>query len=113
MRDAARSSLVPHSLFTRRFSDCVLVWAVDTLLFTLQLGVGSTSQNSGAIHAHITSYSPTTLPAARRERVYADRTAGGNRDHRHPHRSAAAGRAEGPRGRRTHPVLQQPEADRA
>ena len=44
--------------------------------------------------------------------VHADRVAGGDRHHRHPHRPAAAGRAEGPRGRRTHPVRQQPQADR-
>ncbi|KZR99404.1 Uncharacterized protein APZ42_004734, partial [Daphnia magna] len=45
--------------------------------------------------------------------LHAHRTAGGDRHHRHPHRPAAAGRAEGPRGRRPHAVRQQPETDRA
>ena len=35
-------------------------------------------------------------------RVHADRVAGGDRHHRHPDRPAAAGRAEGARGRRPH-----------
>src|SRR5262249_42181321 len=46
-------------------------------------------------------------------RFHADRAAGGDSDHRHPHRPPAAGGAEGPRGRRSHPVLQQPQADGA
>ena len=44
--------------------------------------------------------------------VHADRAAGGDRHHRHPHRPAPAGRAESPRGRRPHAVQQQPEAAR-
>src|SRR5262249_42622873 len=43
-------------------------------------------------------------------RLHADRAAGGDSDHRHPHRPAPARRPEGPRGRRTHAVLQQPQA---
>src|SRR5262249_15286927 len=44
--------------------------------------------------------------------LYADRAAGGHRHHRDPDRAAAAGRPEGPRGRRTHPVPEQPQAGR-
>ena len=50
-----------------------------------------------------------TAPAAR---LHADRAAGGHRHHRHPDRPAAAGRAEGPRGRQPHQVRQQPQAAR-
>ena len=45
-------------------------------------------------------------------RVHADRAVGGDRDHRHPHRPAAARRPEGARGRRTHQLRQQPQAGR-
>src|SRR5262245_17938495 len=43
--------------------------------------------------------------------VYADRTAGGDRDHRDPHRPAAARRAESPRGRCARQVPEQSQAD--
>ena len=45
-------------------------------------------------------------------RLHADRVAGGDRHHRHPDRPAPAGRAEGPRGRGTDQVRQQPQAAR-
>src|SRR5262249_31069411 len=41
-------------------------------------------------------------------RFYADRAAGGDRHHRHPHRPAAARRSEGARGRRTPQLPEQP-----
>ena len=41
---------------------------------------------------------------------HADRVARRHRHHRHPDRPAPARRAEGPRGRRTDPVPEQPEA---
>ena len=44
--------------------------------------------------------------------LHADRTAGGDRDHRRPDRPAAAGRPGGPRGGPAGAVRQQPEADR-
>src|SRR4029078_9092807 len=44
--------------------------------------------------------------------VHADRVAGRDRDHRDPDRPAPPRRPEGPRGRRTHEVRQQPQADR-
>ena len=53
------------------------------------------------------------VPATRfPPRLHADRVAGGDRDHRHPDRPAAARRPEGPRGRRPHAVHEQPQADR-
>ena len=45
-------------------------------------------------------------------RLYADRAAGRDRHHRHPHRPPAARGPEGPRGRQPHEVLEQPQADR-
>src|SRR5439155_24988135 len=41
--------------------------------------------------------------------LHPDRTVGGHRHHRHPHRSAGAGRPEGARGRRTCLVREQPQ----
>src|SRR5262249_3519539 len=41
--------------------------------------------------------------------IHPDRAAGGDRDHRHFDRPAVAGRPEGPRGRRTDQVFQQPQ----
>src|SRR5262249_43422086 len=43
---------------------------------------------------------------------HADRVVGGDRDHRHPDRPAAARRPEGPRRRCADPVQQQPQAAR-
>src|SRR5829696_10553329 len=45
-------------------------------------------------------------------RLYAHRVARRHRDHRHPHRPAAPGRAEGPGGGQPDEVFEQPEADR-
>src|SRR5260370_7309924 len=59
-----------------------------------------------------TAHGPTISDAARPPCVHADRVAGGDRHHRHPHRPAPAGRPEGPRGRRTVQVPEQPQANR-
>ena len=45
---------------------------------------------------------PVMILSSRKPRVHADRVAGGDRHHRHPHRPAAARRPESPRGRRPH-----------
>ena len=45
-------------------------------------------------------------------RIHADRTAGGDRDHRRPDRPLAARRPGGPRGGAAGAMRQQPEADR-
>src|SRR4051794_17507667 len=47
----------------------------------------------------------------RATRIHPDRIAGGDRDHRHVDRPAAARRAGGPRGRATHAMRQQPETN--
>src|SRR5262249_27201934 len=57
---------------------------------------------------------PALLPCALRAPgppgVHPDRVAGRHCDHRHPDRAPGAGRPEGPRGRRTRPVPEQPQA---
>src|SRR5438046_2391249 len=59
-----------------------------------------TFEIKGNCHAYLTLF-----------RFHADRTAGGERDHRCPDRAIAAGRPDGPRGGAAHPVHQQLEAD--
>src|SRR5439155_1238852 len=52
-------------------------------------------------------------PARPPEGVHADRAAGGDRDHRDPHRALAPRRPEGPRGGGPRQVHEQPQADRS
>ena len=64
------------------------------------------------IHPFCASWEVSNANVPASKGVHADRAAGGDRHHRHPDRPAAARRPEGPRGRRTHRLQQQPAADR-